>query len=465
MVAVAVVVLAALGLVKATQDNPPTSKSEPSDSAHFRWGPIGSLAESAGKVGTPEIAFDPVVGSVAVWPDGGDIEVRIKPPGEPWGKSHLIHDNLTASDAEAAMVATDGAGSIAAAWVRSLGRRQVQLVAAARSPGGDWAEPTVLWEATWFDNAESTPVLDPHLAVGPDGSAAIAWTEESITDPRDEDSGFTQAHAVYRPAGGQWQRQVMLGHWGDDGQGFGNEAGEVGIDGRGVATVLVADGRGSRAFRNEGRTWNEEEFVDKGVETDMTIAPDGTTSLVLIAHHGDWAEVRARSRENGVWTASQRLAPPSPPGPKNDFVYYNNPQLALQDGLATVVFTPWNGPVQAVTRSPHGQYSASETIAKPTRHGITLDVLGVWGNEAGQALAIWGPCCEGVGTWVPRGSYREEADGPWRAAVPLSHGKSTTMDMNKQYSGVTAVVYPSGSALVLWSDGHRISTRALGQIE
>ena len=155
---------------------------------------------------------------------------------------------------------------------------QYELVTTTRRPRGDWAEPTVLWKATWFDNAESAPVSDPHLAVGPDGSAAMSWTEDSLTNPRDEDSGFWQAHAAYRPAGRPWQRQVELGQRSADPHQLGNEADEVGIDNRGVATVLVADERGTRAFRNEGRTWRAQEYLDKGAATDMVVSPDGTTS-------------------------------------------------------------------------------------------------------------------------------------------------------------------------------------------
>ena len=31
------------------------------------------------------MTFDRVVGTVALWPNGGDIEVRVKPVGESWG--------------------------------------------------------------------------------------------------------------------------------------------------------------------------------------------------------------------------------------------------------------------------------------------------------------------------------------------------------------------------------------------
>lgn len=447
------------------------------DSALISWSAIDPLREAEadpdrpeGSLGVPAVTFDPVVGTVALWPNGRDIEVRVKPPGERWGKAHIISGGENAEFLEAPLVASYGAGTVTAAWVRTLayggnGPWQSDLVTATRAPDGDWAEPTVLWEATWLENLESTPMGEPHLAVGPDGSAAMAWTEDSLTDPSDEESGFTQAHAVYRPAGREWQQEVMLGQGRHGPHGFGNGADEVGIDSRGLATVVVTDASGMRAYRSDGRNWKTGEVIAHGSATDMEVAPGGNTSMVFIDHHGNWNEVRATTMEDGAWTTPVRLAPRRPPRSKLDFIYYNNPQLAVHSGTATVVFTPWDGPVQALTRSPGGEYSAPKTIAKADRDLASLDVLGLWANETGQALAIWGPFGEGNGFWVPRGSYRETADGPWRAPVLLSDGKSTTGDVVTQYSGVTAVVYPSGAALVLWSDGHRILSRTLGQIE
>ena len=355
--------LAVIGVFKANQDSaasqdddssaPGRPKAQRQDTAHISWGPIGSMKEvdvspdgPDGALGIPAAAFDPVVGTVALWPNGGNVEVRIKPPGEPWGRPHLIFDAQTAESVAAPMVATDGAGTITAAWVQTVGARRYELMTATRASRGKWTEPTMLWRSTWFDNAEEPPVLDPHLAVGSDGSAALAWTEQSLDDPRDEDSTFTQAHAVYRPARGPWQRETMLGRRKADRRNIGNEVGDVGIDGQGVATVLVADSRGTRAFRDEGENWAEAEFIDKGSATDMVVAPDGTTSIVLIAHHDSWNEVRAMSRENGVWTAPERLAPPSQPRASKDFVYHDNPQLTVRSGTTTVALSSWNGPVQ-----------------------------------------------------------------------------------------------------------------------
>jgi hypothetical protein len=411
------------------------------------------------------MTFDHVAGTVALWPNGGDIEVRVKPIGKSWGMAQLIPDGLTAQDAEAAMVATDGAGTVTAAWVRIFKEQQYELVTATRTPRGDWAEPSVLGKATWVD--ESAPVIDPHLAVGPDGSAAMSWTEESLTNPADEDSVW-QAHAAYRPAGRPWQREVELGQRTADANHLGNEADEVGIDNRGVATVLVADERGTRAFRYEGRTWRAQEYLDKGAATDMVVSPDGTTSVVLINQQNrrtkSWSEVRAKSRENGVWTASKRLAPPHPPRRKGGSIYFDNPQLFLQSGTTTVALKSWDGPVQGFTRPPGGTFSATADIAKLTGDAADANVLDIWGNETGQALVIWGDTGEDGRPRMLYGAYREKADGPWRDPVMLSDEQSaTTEDSVLQWSGVTAVVYPDGSASVMWSDGHQVFTRSLGK--
>ena len=93
-----------------------------------------------------------------------------------------------------------------------------------------------------------------------------------------------------------------------------------------------------------------------------------------------------------------------------------------------------------------------------------MATLDIWGNQTGQALAIWGPYADDGG-WLPYASYREKAGGHWRDPVLLSDDKPAAEDSVLQWSGMTGVVYPSGSALVLWSDGRRIFTRALGVIE
>jgi len=478
----AILVLVAVGVFRATHDSVASggdgaTESESNgtkgqDGADTSWGSIDSLKEAeqgAGSrkrwLGVPAMTFDQVVGTVAMWPNGGDIEVRVKPVGDSWGTAQLIPDGRTAQGAEAAMVATDGAGTVTAAWVRTFAEQQYELVTTTRTPRGDWAEPTVLGKATWVD--ESAPVIDPRLAVGSNGSAAMSWTEESLTNPRNEDSVW-QAHAVYRPAGRPWQREVELGQRSADPNQLGNEAGEVGIDNRGIATVLVADERGTRAFRNEGRTWGAQEYLDKGAPTDMVVSPDGTTSVVLITQHNrgtrSWSEVRARSRENGVWTPPKRLAPPHAPRRKGGSIYFDNPQLFLQSGITTVALKSWDGPVQGFTRPPGGKFSATADIAKLTGDAADVNLVDIWGNQAGQVLVIWGDTGEDERPRMLYGAYRQKVDGPWRDPVMLSEEKSAmTEDSVLSWSGVTAVVYPNGAASVMWSDGHQVFTRSLGE--
>jgi hypothetical protein len=90
-------------------------------------------------------------------------------------------------------------------------------------------------------------------------------------------------------------------------------------------------------------------------------------------------------------------------------------------------------------------------------------VLGVWANETGQTQAVWGPRGNDQG-WKPYASYQSKSGGTWTAPTALSYGRATSEDtlFTQGIGGVSAVVYPNGSATALWSDGQRILMRSLG---
>jgi hypothetical protein len=139
--------------------------------------------------------------------------------------------------------------------------------------------------------------------------------------------------------------------------------------------------------------------------------------------------------------------------------------VTVHDDSATVVLASWYGPVQAITRRPDGSYSDPVEISPAlSRRGLDHEVVGVWGNETGQALAVWGPYGQGDGGWELKASYRDGSEGSWRRPVALSEGKSVGEDLVRDYDGVGVVVYPNGSVLAAWTAHRSIVTREFGKI-
>ena len=98
-------------------------------------------------------------------------------------------------------------------------------------------------------------MLDPHLAVGPNGVAVLAWSEDGLLDPRDEESLFTQPWVAYRPAeavsGKNRPRSAPATRRVDD----------VAIDAEGMATVAIG-GKTLSLLRSNDGTWREDGTFD-----------------------------------------------------------------------------------------------------------------------------------------------------------------------------------------------------------
>lgn len=435
----------------------PTKEAQPPSQARA-WGPIQTVIHDPSEwaIGVPAAVFDPVVGTLVVWPHTRGLDVRVKAPGKPWGDPHPITVSQDpGSYPTSVMVGTDGRGEATIAWIRASEDQAAdyphQLVTATRSGSGEWAKPEVLWQRPYLDNMESGPVMDPHLATAADGSAVLGWTEEGLTDRRDEDSWFTQAWAAYRTADGEWQDPVHVGDRRQDPAGSRSAVDDVAMDEDGVASIAVSRGQGLTLYQNEDGPFETEHRVDGGTG-ELAVTPDGEVDL-LFQSSGP-VGVGAAHRTGDEWSEVIDLT--SAVGGR-----YNNPSLAQHARAATVVLASEYGPVQARTRDGD-TYGPPVTIAPGiTRRQVPRDVLGVWANESGQALTIWGPYGIGEpGAWVLEAAYRD--DGKWSAPVALSKGKSTSEDVLGQYVGVAAIVYENGSAVVLWSDDQHILARELG---
>ena len=464
-----ITVLIAVGIVLAVAPAGCGQRKTPEDDAQKRgasqsgspqlWGPTRTVTADPTEeysLGAPDAVFDPVVGTVMAWSHVQDVEVQIKPVGKDWDDVETL-EGADTEFTDGVMVGTDGDGATTVAWVRGTDDQAAQhpyaIVTATRSPQGKWSEPAALWERPWLDNMESEPVLDPQLAVGPQGVAVLAWGEDALLDPRDEESVFTQQWVAYRPAGGDWQEPTKVGARDET-------VDDVVIDADGVATVVIG-GKTLSLLRSTDGTWREDATFGRG---SAALATSGETIDMMFQTFPEPIKVQATHRDDdGHWSEPESVIPEdASPTRAGESTYYNNPSVVAHDDSATMVLASWFGPVQAVIREPDGSYGPAATISPPGR--ISRDVLGVWANEAGQALAVWGPYGQGNGAWVLQASYRDGVEGRWGRPVPLSMGRSVGEDGFRQYHGVGVVVYPSGSVLTVWTDTRQIVARELGQL-
>jgi hypothetical protein len=319
---------------------------------------------------------------------------------------------------------------------------------------------------------EAYPLAEPHLAVGSDGETAIAWAENSLHDPQDEESYFSQVWVAYRAAGQEWQDPYAVGqpHWDST-----LIAEDVVVDGDGVAVVAVTGVRGISTARNSGAGWEEDgEVIRSGnSESDLGVGADGALDIAWHTGKRVPAEDGQVNFQYGVaaayapggddWSEPHQLG--SNAKPALSAPVFTNPSLAEHSETATIVFASDTSPVQAVVRGSDGDYGAPVVIARPLRGGYyDHDVLGVWANQDGQALVLWGPAGLGQsGGWDLQASYRNGTEAPWSPSTSLSGGKPTTVDLLQRFPDAPAVVYPSGAAAVFWSDGQQILLRELGK--
>ena len=295
---------AGCGQRKTPEDDAQQQGASQSSSPHL-WGPTRTVTADPTEeysLGAPDAVFDPVVGTVMAWSHLQDVEVQIKPVGKGWDDVETLAGAAT-EFSDGVMVGTDGDGATTVAWVRSQDDQAAQypyaIVTATRSPKGTWSEPAVLWERPWLDNMESEPVLDPQLEVGPDGVAVLAWSEEGLLDPRDEESVFMQPWVAYRPAGGDWQEPTRIGARDDT-------VDDVVIDVDGVATVVIG-GMTLTLLRSTDGTWREDATFERG---SAALATAGETLDMIFQTFPEPIKVQATHRDDdGPWSDPESVSP------------------------------------------------------------------------------------------------------------------------------------------------------------
>jgi hypothetical protein len=311
-----------------------------------QWKPAAQLATEALE---PSVAAS-AEGAIAVWAGPHGIEAARTTPAGAWKPLPTIPH--TSRETRAPEIATDAAGRATVVW-RQPGPAHATIDVATRTPGGSWSAPKRL-------SRPGGVAYSPHVAVDPDGAAAVVW--------RRYDGERSIVQAATRTARGRWSAAANLSAKGENAV-----APDVAIDPAGEAVAV----------------WHRFDGAHQIVQ--VSVRPP----------HGGWSrpvDLSAKGR-NG-----------------------EQPQVALTPaGEAVVTWARFDGRVeriQAVTRSPGGHWSSPRNLsgAGGSSHEPKLAIDG-----EGVARVVWEATVRD-GVAVEEAS--RPAGGGWSAPLRLGGGTS-----------------------------------------
>jgi hypothetical protein len=240
---------------------------------------------SSGESFVPQAAMDARGDATAVWMhfDGSRyvVESAYRPEGGEWESPSLV--SQPGEWAGNPHVALDAEGDSLVAW-RGEDEGKEFVRAAYRPVGGSWEQP--------YDvSTEGEQVQEVRDAVDPEGNAIVAWAGDIP-----KESGYSIAHAAYRPAGGEWEAPAELSAEG--GSAFPSD---VVFDTSGNASLVWDRSEGSSnvvqaAYRPAGGEW--EAAVDLSEE-----GKQGMDAVVVLDAPGD-ATV-ADGDATAVWVSAE----------------------------------------------------------------------------------------------------------------------------------------------------------------
>jgi hypothetical protein len=318
-------------------------------------------------------AFEPSVASlgegeaVAVWAGAG-VEVATATPEKGWSKAPPIPHSAGAFAPE---VATDAVGEVTVVW-RQPAPGGARIEIATRAAGGGWSAPRLL-------SRPGRVAYSPHLAVAPDGGAAVVW--------RREDGSKSIVQAAVRGGAGKWSAPVSLSAAGENAV-----TPAVAIDpaGEALATWQRFDGAHQIievSARRPGARWSAPVDLSargrNAEDPQVALSATGEATVAWERFDGRVDRIQAATRRHGGgWSALRNLSGTRRSG--------HEPRLAVDGaGLARVVWqaSEANGSAIAeASRPAGGSWSAPTTIiAGPSaRREPTVAAAG-----DGEALAVW----------------------------------------------------------------------------
>jgi hypothetical protein len=301
--------------------------------------------------------------------------VLMPPPAQSRG---LVATTTLAPAGSSVVLAADAAGNAAAAWVAA---GQVQV--SRRAPGAAWTAAVTV-------SAAGVTGSEPDVAIGPDGTVAVAWlgTETGVSP---------NVEIALQPPGQAW-----------------------------VAARRVSD---------------NENWTDR--DPQVEVGPAGVATVVWAATQNGTTKTVVRSKTVGATTISTqvRLSAADVDGTFSGLSLDMNP---AGDTVAAWKLDGATGYVQAARRLSGGAWSATGPVFAPT---TVTDATSVAIDVAGNASAGWASGASDA-TALPYVAHWARAAGTLAVpSGPVSATPGRQVQVARSATGLLAVAWVDGSGL------------------
>jgi hypothetical protein len=327
------------------------------------WGAEQPLsASSTFGIYGQQVAMDGRGDAVAVWQDGGHIQVARHPANGTWTTARTLSTGDAATFPEVAMTRF---GTTVVVWQKRIARHdRIQVV--RRPDGGAWSKVRTLSGA--FGDAGG-----PQVAVDAHGAATVVW-ERLWAD------GQNSAAVVSRGKHGVWTRPRVLSPRGRPGVGP-----HVTMN-AGGDTVVAWTGRqsGSRAIqavvRRAGGTWSGVSNVSRATRVVLLgdVAVDATGHATLAWHRWEGGLERVfvtSGRMNGHWGLA---VPVSPLGEDATWAH-------VSVGAGTTTVTWETSVIEGVQRTPGNAWGPVIALS----NGLDASSQQLAMDTGGHAVVVW----------------------------------------------------------------------------
>jgi hypothetical protein len=369
-----------------------------------------------------------VIGSdgiaTVVWADRHGLRSRSATSGQSWRPVRTVPRSR--GYAAGPWLGVDSAGTVTAIMFKEdEWRATYELWTSMLPVGGEWTEPERLVSGPAEDLAPSG-----HIAVGEDGSAVLAYTDETDV-----------LRTMHRDTGGAWSRPTPLAN-----ASFPILT-DLTVDTDGLATVVYRQIGG-----HLGLAQYAESQVRHRVSLPMQVADEAEFRIasarpgeVVVLWRGRDDSLNVGRFHNQRFRQQRRLVADA--GPVLDIVV-----AAAPDGAATFAWatgdptsTPFAGPVVAVHQQADGRLGAPMTVA-PSGPDCVSE-LELHADDSGHALLSW----RAVGLQAAWWDSRADA---WSAPEDVSNA------MSDPCAEAQAILSrSSGEVIGIWSAGSAILAR------
>lgn len=359
-------------------------------------------------------------------------------------------------------VAVNASGLTVAAWDQyTYNNGGGATIGAAVQSGGRWAAPFTISDTTGFS-------MSPRVAVGSDGTMAVAWTyQDPVSDPVNYPNPVQKIKVAVLPAGGTAWSTTTLDQGPIGGVAI-TQFVPVAVDAQGNVTAAWSMWNGSKhvvqtAAKPKNGEWSASVSVSSGQDgifPVLSVNASGDAGVVFAVSPytstsgscdpsqptlpGTCALYAFRNGPSGSWTTPVNISETMP----SSVGYISAPQVALDaNGLATVIYMGYG--LESAREISPGSWTQPSSIIQSNAFGasyLSSDLAIDANGNSVVAVSIFDPTpgVDRASVWVTRGFN----DGTWSPAERLTD-PAASMDAY----ATRVAVSPNGSlALVGWID-------------